>query len=70
MLPGESIQARLVYARDNTLLSVPRGSNIRLDVLSIRDKTGNVVDISNLDKYLDVTPGSTSFSQEGTAFLL
>lgn len=70
MLPWESIQARFVYARDNALLSVPRGSDIRLDVLSIRDKTGNVVDISNLDKYLDVTPGSTSFSEEGTAFLL
>ena len=70
MLPGESIEARFFYARDNALMGVPDSSNITLDVLSIRDKAGQNIDITEADRYIDITPNSTRFAEDGSTFLV
>jgi len=70
MLPTETSQVRFFYQKNNSLLSVPKDSKIRLDVVSITDEAGKSVDIRNANDYIRFTSDTQNFSEGGTVFLL
>ncbi len=70
ILPGESIDARIFYTRDGNRLTVPSGSDIRLDIESITDWAGKTVDRSAYSDYMTIAPNPTTLTENGAALVL
>ena len=70
MLPSETIDARFLYTKDGARLTVPSGSDIRIDIESITDRAGNIVAPADHGEYLTIAPNPTTLTENGAMFIL
>lgn len=70
ILPRDTIDARFLYIKDNSRLTVPTGTDIRLDIQSIRDKAGVLIDPSRYSEYLTIAPNPTTLTENGALYVL
>jgi hypothetical protein len=70
ILPNETIDVRFLYTKNSARLTVPSGSTIRLDIESITDIAGNIIDSAKYGDYLSVAPNPTTLTENGATFVI
>lgn len=70
ILPGESLNTHFFYSRSGSLLATPADSTIEIEVMDIRDKTGNTINIDKKDTYISIAPSSMRMGTQGVQFLI
>lgn len=70
MLPSETLDARFLYTKDGSRLTVPGGSAIHLDIESITDKAGRTIDRAKYSDYLTIAPNPTTLTENGAMFVI
>lgn len=70
MLPGETIDARFLYTRSGSRLTVSPDSDIRLEIENITDTGGRSIDRTKYSDYITVAPNPTTLTDNGAMFVL
>lgn len=71
LVPGESLEFTFQYTKNNSLLSLPQWSRMRLAILSGKDKAWKILSSDEIKNSLALNPESLSMSSESVGkFLL